>query len=328
MNCAVIQDYGADVSNLAFQDREDPVATGENIRVRVSATALNRADLLQRRGLYPAPPGISPDVPGLEFVGIVDQLGESVTEWKGGERVFGIVAGGAYAEKVVTHQRLAVAVPEEIPDVEAAAIPEAFIAAHDALVTQGRMQSGDIVLVHAVAGGVGTAALQLAELCGARAIGTAGSREKLEAVAMVAPFFPINYKEEDFQEAVEREFGRDAVDMVLDTVGASHWQRNIYLLRPQGRLILLGLLGGGIAETPLGVLLTKRIRIMGTVLRSRPLEERILATQAFAHQLLPHLGSRRLRAVVDSVFPFHQLHEATTRMEQNQNVGKIVLRLS
>ena len=328
MNCVVIQGYGEELSHLVFQTREDLVATGENIRVRVSATALNRADLLQRRGLYPAPPGASPDIPGLEFVGMIDQVGDNVTEWKGGERVFGIVAGGAYAEQLLTHQRMAVVVPEGMSDVEAAAIPEAFIAAHDALVTQGGMRSGDVLLIHSVAGGVGTAALQMANLWGARAIGTAGSREKLDAVGKLAPFFPINYKKEDFKQAVEAQFGQDAVDLILDTVGASNWQRNLALLRSQGRLILLGLLGGTTAETPLGLLLAKRIRIMGTVLRSRPLEEKTLATQAFAHQLLPHFASRRLRPVLDSVFPFHQLHEATARMEQNQNVGKIVLTFS
>ena len=161
MKCAVIEKHGKEIENLVIQEREDLVARGENIRVRVTATAINRADLLQRRGLYPAPPGAPQDVPGLEFVGYVDQIGEEVTEWKGAEPVFGIVAGGSYAEQVVTHQRLAVPVPEGMSDTDAAAIPEAFISAHDALVSQGGMKAGDLVLIHAVAGGVGSAALQL-----------------------------------------------------------------------------------------------------------------------------------------------------------------------
>ena len=174
MKCAVIEKHGKELENLVIQEREDLVARGENIRVRVTATAINRADLLQRRGLYPAPPGAPQDIPGLEFVGYVDQIGEAVTEWKGAEPVFGIVAGGSYAEQLVTHQRLAVPVPGGMSETDAAAIPEAFISAHDALVTQGGMKPGDLVLVHAVAGGVGSAALQLVHQWGARAIGTAG----------------------------------------------------------------------------------------------------------------------------------------------------------
>lgn len=328
MKCAVIERHGREIENLVIQEREDLVARGENIRVRVTATAINRADLLQRRGLYPAPPGAPQDVPGLEFVGFVDQIGEEVTEWKGAEPVFGIVAGGSYAEQVVTHQRLAVPVPEGMSDTDAAAIPEAFISAHDALVSQGGMKAGDLVLIHAVAGGVGSAALQLVHRWGARAIGTAGSAEKLERVAELAPLTAINYKEEDFHERIQELFGPNAVDLILDTVGADYWQRNLATLKTCGRLLLFGIMSGFSAETPLATVLTKRLRIIGTTLRSRPLEEKILATQAFAHQVIPLLAQGRLQPVIDSVVDFDKLHKATERMERNENTGKIVLSFS
>ncbi|MEW6442956.1 MAG: NAD(P)H-quinone oxidoreductase [bacterium] len=328
MRCAVISQFGAEVERLEIRERPELAATGEWIRVRVSAAALNRADLLQRRGLYPAPPGAPADVPGLEFVGRIDQIGERVTEWKGGERVFGVVPGGAYADQVVTHQRLAVSVPERLSDVEAAAVPEAFLAAHDALVTQGGLRPGDLVLVHSVAGGVGSAALQLVHLWGARAVGTAGSAEKLERMGRIAPFRAVNYREEGFQAVVEKEFGPHALDLVLDTVGAAYWRQHLALLRAGGTLILFGLMSGASAETPLATVLTKRLRIIGTVFRSRPLEEKISATRAFAHDVLPHFDSGRLRPVVDSVFPFDRVHEATLRMEKNENTGKIVLSFS
>jgi putative PIG3 family NAD(P)H quinone oxidoreductase len=328
MKCAVIEKFGKEVENLVIQEREDLVARGENIRVRVTATAINRADLLQRRGLYPAPPGAPQDVPGLEFAGFVDQVGEEVTEWKGAEPVFGIVAGGSYADQLVTHQRLAVPVPEGMSDMQAAATPEAFISAHDALVSQGGMKPGDLVLLHAVAGGIGTAAVQLVHQCGARAVGTAGSAEKLAKVAELAPFTAIHYKEEDFLERIQTEFGPNAVDLILDTVGADYWKKNLAALRPCGRLILFGMMSGITAETSLATILAKRLRIIGTTLRGRPLEEKILATQAFAHQVVPLLAQGRLRPVIDSVFPFEQLHEATERMERNENTGKIVLSFS
>jgi NADPH2:quinone reductase len=325
MKCAVIEKHGKEIENLVIQEREDLVARGENIRVRVTATAINRADLLQRRGLYPAPPGAPQDVPGLEFVGYVDQIGEEVTEWKGAEPVFGIVAGGSYAEQIVTHQRLAVPVPEGMNDTDAAAIPEAFISAHDALVSQGGMKAGDLVLIHAVAGGVGSAALQLVHQWGARAIGTAGSKEKLERVAELAPLAAINYKDEDFRERIQELFGPNAVDLILDTVGADYWQKNLAVLKTCGRLILFGIMSGFNAETSLATVLTKRLHIIGTTLRSRPLEEKILATQAFAHQVIPLIAQGRLQPVIDSVVDFDKLHKATERMERNENTGKIVL---
>jgi len=328
MRCAVIKGFGKEIANLVFEDRDDLAATGEFVRVRVTATALNRADLLQRRGLYPAPPGAPQDIPGLEFVGCIDQVGEAVKEWKGGERVFGVVAGGSYAEQLITHEGLLVPVPNVLTDHEAAAVPEAFMVAHDALSSQAEMRPGEVVLIHSVAGGVGSAAVQLAHLAGCRAVGTAGSAEKLAAVARLAPFTAVDYREEDFHGKTISIFGKNAVAVILDTVGAPYWKRNLDLLRVQGRLIILGMMGGAQAETPLAVILAKRLRIIGSTLRQRTLDEKIAVTRRFAREVLPLLAGRKVKPVVDSVFPFGRLHEATTRMENNKNIGKIVLSLT
>lgn len=328
MKCAVIQRHGTELTNVVIQNREDLTATGEDVRVKVVATALNRADLLQRRGLYNPPQGVVQDIPGLEFVGYVDKVGNDVTEWRDGDRVLGIVAGGAHAEQVVTNQWALLPVPEELSHTEAAAIPEAFITAHDALVTQGGMKHGDLVLVHSAAGGVGSAAIQLVNLFDARAAGTVGSTEKMQKVAEITPYFGINYREDDFQKSIEAEFGPSPVDLVLDTVGASYLKRNIELLKDRGTLVIVGLMGGAEETAPLAEILRKRLHVIGTVLRSRSLEERIEVTQAFAHQVIPHFTSGELRPLIDSVFPFDQLHKATERMENNENTGKIVLELS
>lgn len=324
MKCAVITKAENGPGRIAFSERNHLTPAGQEIRVRVTATALNRADLLQIRGLYPAPPGAPPDIPGLEFTGIVDACGEDVTAVEAGARVFGLVGGGAFAEQVVTHQHCVAPVPDELSDAEAAAVPEAFITAHDALVTQGGMHAGELVLIHAIASGVGSAAVQLAHLAGATAVGTAGSPRKLEAVSELAPFMPIHYIRENFKEAIERKYGREPVDLILDLLGGSYWKPNLQVLRPKGRLMLVGLLDGSTEETPLALILRKRLQIRGTVLRSRSTEEKIAVTRAFAAEVLPHLANGTLRPVIDSTYRFKDLHEGIARMESRQNIGKIV----
>ena len=328
MRCVCIREYGESLDNLVVVDRPDPAPGAGQVAIAVAATALNRADLLQRRGRYPAPAGTpewSRDVPGLEFTGRIDALGPGVTRWRGGERVFGILASGGYASRVITHQDLVVPVPEMLSDTEAAAVPEAFFSAFDALVLQGEMKPAERVLIHAVASGVGTAAVQLVKAWGASAVGTAGSVAKLNRVAALVPFYPIDRTSTDFAESIVREFGEDAVDVVLDVVGAPYWEANLSVLRTGGRLILLGRLGGSEAQTPLGLLMTKRLRIVGTVMRSRTLEEKAAVTRAFEEKIRPLLRTGELRPVVDSVYPLEEVREATARMERNENVGKIVL---
>ena len=328
MKCAVVAKHGDALDNLVIEERPDPSPGDNEIAVAVAATALNRADLLQRRGLYPAPPGLADgvrDIPGLEFAGTVDALGKNVTRWRRGERVLGILAAGGYASRLVTHEELVLRVPEGLSNTEAAAVPEAFVTAFDALVLQAGMTAGERVLIHAVASGVGTAAVQLVNAWGAEAIGTAGSEDKLKKVAALAPLFPVNYGTTDFKNAIEARYRDNAVDIVLDLIGASYWMANLSLLRTGGRLVLVGRLGGSDAQTPLGLLMTKRLRIMGTVMRSRTLAEKISVTRAFGEQVLPLFGKRVLKPVVDSVYPFAEIREATAKMERNENVGKIVL---
>jgi putative PIG3 family NAD(P)H quinone oxidoreductase len=330
MKCVVIRQYGDSLDSLVVTDRPDPEPGPGEVAASVAATALNRADLLQRRGRYPAPPALPAnvhDIPGLEFAGRVDVTGPGVTRWRRGDRVFGILPAGGYASRIVTHESLLVPVPENLGDVEAAAVPEAFFTAFDALVLQCEMAAGDRVLIHAVASGVGTAAVQLVRAWGASAIGTAGSVAKLNRVAALAPFYPIDYRTTDFAEAIRREFGENAVDIVLDVVGADYWKANLSVLRTRGRVVLVGRLGGSDAQTPLGLLMTKRLRIIGTVMRSRGLEEKAAVTRAFEGQVLPLLRSGILKPVVDSVFPLAEVRRATERMEKNENVGKIVLTL-
>ncbi|RMF96146.1 MAG: NAD(P)H-quinone oxidoreductase [Candidatus Schekmanbacteria bacterium] len=325
MKCAVIKKFGKEIENLVIEEREGLKAEECNVKVKIAATALNRADLLQRRGLYPAPKDTVQDIPGLEFSGVVDEVGEDVTLWKGGERVFGIASGGTYAEEIVINEKLLMEIPDSLDLVEAAAVPEAFITAHDALRTQGNMSEGDIVLIHSAAGGVGSAAIQIVNLFSATAIGTVGSKEKIDKIKEYADFYAINYKESDFQELIESKFGKSSVAVILDTVGAPYWQKNLSLLKKKGRLIVVGVMGGVKAETNLSLILSKRLHIIGTVLRSRPLEEKIDAVQKFSKEVLPHFNEGKLKPVIDSIYPFEKLYEATRRMENNENSGKIIL---
>jgi NADPH2:quinone reductase len=330
VKCVTITDYGESLDHLVISERPDPKPGPGEVGVSVTATALNRADLLQRRGAYPTPPGTSDalrDIPGLEFVGRISDVGPNVTRWRVGERVFGILAGGGYASRVIAHQDLVLAVPHNLSDTEAAAVPEVFFTAFDALVLQCAMTAGERVLIHAVASGVGTAAVQLVHAWGAFAIGTAGSVAKLNRVAALAPFYPIDYTTTDFAQAIATEYGENAVDIVLDVVGASYWKANLTVLGTGGRLIVVGRMGGTEAVTPLGLVMTKRLRIMGTVMRSRTHEEKEAVTRAFEENVLPLLETGVLKPVVDSIYPLTDVRDATARMERNENVGKIVLAL-
>lgn len=325
MKAVVLNGYG-DTDVLRIEEIPDPECGPEDILVAVKATALNRADLLQRRGLYPQPPPRPlHEVPGLEFAGEVIAVGPRVTGLERGDRVMGILAGGSYAEKVATHHRMVVKVPERLSWREAAAVPEAFITAHDALL-QCRLRAGESVLVHAAASGVGLAAIQMAKIMGAAAIiGTASSERKLAPARELGLDAGIAYAEQDFQTEIVRMTGGRGVDVIVDFVGGSYLERNIASLALRGRLIVIGLLGGVTGDLNLGLLLNRRLHVIGTVLRSRPLEEKIAATRAFETSVLPHLARGAVRAVVDRVFPLDAVAQAHAYMETNANVGKIVL---
>lgn len=311
---------------LQYRDVPDPVAGPEDLLVRVRATALNRADVLQRMGGYPQP-GPKPEfeIPGLEFAGEVIRRGERVQGFGDGDRVMGLLAGGGYAEQVVIHHRLALKVPDNLSWEEAGATPEVYITAHDAL-RQCDLVAGESVLIHAAGSGVGVAAVQIAKVMGASFVaGTTGSAEKLAQSRELGLDLGINYREQDFAEEVLKATGGRGVDVVLDVIGADYWERNMRAMAPKGRMVIVGLMGGASTQANIGVLLQKRLQVRGTTLRARPLEEKGLATRAFEKSVMPHIASGRVKVVVDRVYPLAEAGEAQRQMEANVNFGKIVL---
>lgn len=293
--------------------------------MRVRATAVNRADLLQRLGVYAAPPGVPSDVPGLEFAGEVDAVGEGVTDHARGDRVFGIVGGGSYAEYLVAHARTLVRVPDAMTFTDAAAVPEAFITAWDAMVDQARLSAGETVLVHAAGSGVGTAAVQIARAIGATVVGTARSADKLAQAKSLGLTHGVVAESASFSSAVLAATGGRPVDVVVDLVGGAYVAEDLACLALRGRVVVVGMVGGRQASIDLAVLLHKRAEVRGTVLRARPLEEKILAAQALERHIVPLLAGGALRPVVDVVLPLAQAAEAHRRMHSNATFGKIVL---
>jgi NADPH2:quinone reductase len=310
---------------LELREAPAPHLGRGEVRVRVHATAVNRADLLQRMGAYPAPADAPADVPGLEFAGVVDGTGDGVTDWTVGDRVFGLTGGGAYAELVVVHARALAKVPDRLSFEEAAAVPEAFITAYDAMVTQAGLSAGETVLVHAVASGVGTAAVQIARAIGARSVGTSRTAAKLARAKGLGMNEGVVSEGGRFAEAVLRANQGRGVDVVLELVGGHYLADDLACSAPRARIVLVGLLAGPRAELDLGLLLRKRLHVSGTVLRSRPLEEKIEVMQRFARHVVPLLASGQLAPVVDRVFPLARASEAHAYMAGSEGFGKIVL---
>lgn len=315
---------GPEVLQLAERPLPEP-GPGE-IRVRVHASAVNRADLLQRRGLYPAPPGAPQDVPGLEYAGEVDAVGEGAGLWAVGNRVMGIVGGGGYAEHVVVHEREAMRIPQGLSYEEGAAIPEAFLTAYDALFTRLELLMGERVLIHAVGSGVGTAALQLARAAGALVIGTSRSADKLRRAAELGLDVAIDTSREELPAALENATYGSGVHAVVDLVGGKLLEESLRGMAQGGRVVVVGTVAGSKVELDLGLLLRRRIRIVGTVLRTRPLEEKIALAREFSSTVLPLLSSGKIRPVIDRVYPFADIADAHRQMEQNDTFGKIVLK--
>jgi NADPH2:quinone reductase len=312
-------------AGLRIEEVPAPSPGPDELLVRVKATALNRADLLQTLGLYPAPPGVPADIPGLEYAGEVAAVGSRATRWKVGDRVMGLVAGGAWAEQLVTHEREALAVPAGLSFSDAAAIPEAFTTAWDALVLQGGMTVGSRVLIHAVASGVGTAALQLCRAFGAHAIGTGRNAAKLErAKALGLPHAVLVGQDGTFADAVKAH-APGGVDVVLDLVGGDWVPQSLDALAPRGTLMLVGLVAGASAELPLRTILGKRLRVQGTTLRARGLEEKIAVAREFEKRVVPLFASGQLKPVVDAVLPMSELQPALARLASNDTFGKLVL---
>jgi NADPH2:quinone reductase len=340
---------------LAMSDVADPVPGPHQIRVRVHATAVNRADLLQRAGHYPAPNDAPQNIPGLEYAGVVDAVGNGVQQWRAGDRVMGLVAGGAYAECIVTHEYEALRVPKALSLTDAAAVPEAFITAHDALFTRMQLQSGESLLIHAVGSGVGTAALQLAKAHGAFVLGTQRSPWKLERAQALGLDVAIEAAAGDFAERVVHELtvsrtsytvadrpdarsgvhgifdpsgARSGVDGILDLVGGDYLAGNLRAIRVLGRIVVVGLVAGAKSELDMRLLLQKRATIIGTVLRARSLDEKIAAARAFERDVLPLLSSGAVKPVIDEVLPLEDAARAHAMVEENRNFGKIVLEVS
>jgi putative PIG3 family NAD(P)H quinone oxidoreductase len=313
---------------LELRDLKAPDPSRGEVRIRVHAAGVNRADLLQRMGAYPAPPDVLAevaDVPGLEFAGTVDALGEGAVGWAVGDRVFGLAGGGAYAEFLVVHARALAKMPDGLSFHDAAAVPEAFITAYDAMITQAGLTAGDTVLVHAVASGVGTAAVQIARAIGARSIGTSRTEAKLSRAAELGMNEGIVAKAGRFADGVLSANGGRGVDVTLELVGGDYLSEDLRCAAERARIVLVGLLSGARAEIDLGLLLRKRISLIGTMLRSRPVEEKIDVMQRFARHVVPLLASGSLVPVVERVLPLDRAAEAHAYMAGGEGFGKIVL---
>jgi putative PIG3 family NAD(P)H quinone oxidoreductase len=304
---------------VGFEERPDPVPGTNDVLVAASYAGINAADLAQRSGNYPAPPGAPADIPGLEVAGTVAALGDGVRQWQVGDRVFGLVGGGGLADRVVVHERHVAAVPERLDEQEAAAAPEIFITAHDAIVSQADLGLGDVLLVNGANGGVGTAGVQIGLCTGARVLANARSEEARGRLAELGaePVSP-----DDF---VERARAAGGADVVLELVGTPNLSRDFEALATKGRIVIVGTGAGAEGEISLRALMGKRAWLMGTMLRARPLEEKAAAVQAFAHEVVPHLASGRARAIVDRVFPAEEAADAFDYMQEPGKFGKVLL---
>ena len=306
-----------------------PAPVADRVRVRVHAAGLNRADILQRLGHYPAPPGYPQNIPGMEFAGEIESIGDAVRAWKIGDRVFGITAGGAQAELVVVPESNLARVPADLDWVKAGSMPEVFITAHDALFTRAGLHMGERVLIHAAASGVGTAAIQVAHAAGATVYGTSRTADKLQRIHELNlgldKSVAVGGQPSNFVEAVQKWTNGAGVDVILDLVGGNYLAANLETLALRGRLICVGTMAGAKSEIDLGLLLRKRAIIIGTMLRGRSIEEKAEATRLFASSVLPLVSRGAIRPVIDRVYPVDEIRDAHERMESNESFGKIVL---
>jgi putative PIG3 family NAD(P)H quinone oxidoreductase len=327
MRAVKITSFGG-VDGLEIREVADaPKPTADRVRVRVRAAGLNRADILQRLGRYPAPPGYPQEIPGLEFAGEVESIGEEVRVWKVGDRVFGITGGAGQAELVTVAENHLAPIPDNLSWTEAAAVPEVFMTAHDALFTQCRVMTGERVLIHAAGSGVGTAAIQLVKAAGAFAYGTSRTLEKLERAAHfgLTASCAVGDHPSKFAEVVQEWTRGMGVNVILDLVGSAYLNPNLESLSMKGRLIFVGTTSGSKAEIDYGIVMRKRLMIMGTALRIRSAEEKATATRLFAEQVVPLLAAGVVRPVIDKVFAWTEVRAAHERIESNESFGKVVL---
>jgi putative PIG3 family NAD(P)H quinone oxidoreductase len=310
---------------VSLEERPDPTPAPNEVVVRVRFAGVNPADLLQRAGRYPPPPGAPADIAGLEVSGTVVAVGDAVTRWKLGDRVFGLVGGGGLADRVTVHESCVTGVPETLDERDAAAVPEVFITAHDAIRTQAWLEAGETLLVHGAAGGVGTAACQIGVERGARVIAVVRSDEAAEAVTGLGAE-PV--RDESFAHAVSEATSGRGADVILELVGAPHFPGNLEILAPKGRIAVVGVGAGQEVEVSLLALMQRRALIRGTVLRPRSVDEKAAAVEAFEQEVVPALAAGRMRAVVDSVFPAEEAAAAFDRLQGRGKFGKVLLEFS
>ncbi len=331
MKAVYVKEFGG-MENLEIREIENlPKPKANEVLVNVKASALNRADILQRKGLYPAPKGFPQNILGLEFSGEVAEIGETVNNFAIGDRVFGITAGGAQAEFLLIDKSLLVEIPNNLGFTEAAAIPEAFITAHDALFTIGKLTKNETLLIHAVGSGVGLAALQLAKAKGITVFGTSRSEDKLfKAVEMGLDHAILvndtsGEKIEHIPNVVKDATNNKGIDVILDLVGAKYFQANLETLATKGRLVLVGLTSGAKTDFNLGIALSKRLQITGTVLRSRTTNEKAQATAKFAKEVIPLIKSGEIKPNIDKIFKVKEIQSAHQYLESNESFGKVIL---
>lgn len=313
-----------DWNELYLGEVDRPRPEPEQVLVQVESCSVNRADLLQRRGLYPPPPG-APDILGLDFAGYVVERGAAVEEWRVGDRVFGIVAGGGYGRYVTVWADHLVPIPENLSFIEAAAVAEVFFTAYLNLFLEAGLRSGETLLVHGCGSGVGSAAIQLALRAGAKVLTTAGSEDRLARCSKLGPTAAFNYKNDDWPDRVMAATDGEGVDVILDWIGGAYLAKHMRLLKPGGRLVVIGLLGGRQAEIDLAPLLTGRLRVIGSVLRSRSREEKKELVRSFTRDVLPFLKERKVCPVVDRIYPVNEAEKAHQYMRGGGHFGKIVL---
>jgi putative PIG3 family NAD(P)H quinone oxidoreductase len=323
---AIVVHAGEPAPGLRWEPVADPDPGKGEVLVEVRATAVNRADLLQARGLYPPPPGVT-NILGLEMCGVVRALGPGAYGWAPGDRVMGLLAGGGYAETVAAHEGLLMRLPDGWSFRQGAAVPEAWLTAYLNLFLEGELSEGQSVLVHAGASGVGTAAIQLAREGKAKVFATAGTAAKLDACRALGAEVAVDYKTMDFVAEIKAATGGRGVDLVLDLVGASSFKGNLALLAAGGRLVTIGLMGGSRAELDLGVLVGKSLRLIGSRLRPRPLVEKVDLVRRFSDRFLPLLAAGRLRPIVDRAFPIAEAEAAHAHVRENRNIGKVILEM-
>jgi putative PIG3 family NAD(P)H quinone oxidoreductase len=324
MRAVVLEEHGGP-EVLKVQEVPDPVPGPDEVVVEIVSTALNRADVLQRMGFYPQPGAKARyEIPGLEFAGVVIERGERAAQWNLGDEVMAIHSGGGYAERIVVHERQLVPVPAEIGVRDAGAIPEVWSTAWDALVLQGGMRAGSTALVHAGGSGVGTASIQIAKAIGATIVVTASASKCPPCVALGADR-AVDYATEDFVAAVREVTGGRGADVVLDVIGGDYLDKDLDALAHRGRIIQVGTMGSGRSSVNLGGLLAKRATIIGTVLRPRPIEEKIALAQQFTREVVPWFERGLCHPVIDRRFPLDQIADAHRLLESNATFGKVVI---